>query len=202
MGKPELEVASYWIPSETCSSLPFPVMSQLKKETEQCAVYHVQPTKVAKSYKLSTGKCTLLRHLTLLRPGQMCISKVPVTQCGPSCKSEQSQLVEKSVPFTCMPLASRLADTYMLKAQSGKPLNELLSAATTPLRPRSGQLRQILLRRPAAVTPQHAHTVNKTEKRQTDIRTALNIGKQNMFYIQNIKYAQIPICCVKMIKIF
>jgi len=129
--KPELEVASYWIPSETCSSLPFPVMSQLKKETEQCAVYHVQPTKVAKSYKLSTGKCTLLRHLTLLRPGQMCISKVPVTQCGPSCKSEQSQLVEKSVPFTCMPLASRLADTYMLKAQSGKPLNELLSAETT-----------------------------------------------------------------------
>jgi len=129
--KPELEVASYWIPSETCSSLPFPVMSQLKKETEQCAVYHVEPTKVAKSYKLNTGKCTLLRHLTLLRPGQMCISKVPVTQCGPSCKSEQSQLVEKSVPFTCVSLESRMAEEYMVKAQSGKPLNELLSLETT-----------------------------------------------------------------------
>jgi len=129
--KPELEVASYWIPSETCSSLPSNIMSELKKETEQCAVYHVQPTKVAKSYKLATGKCTLLRHLTLLRPGQMCISKVPVTQCGPSCEPKANSLVEKSVPFTCVPLGSTKSDTLMTKAQSGQPLNELLSLDTT-----------------------------------------------------------------------
>jgi len=128
--KPELEVASYWIPSTTCPSLPSTLMSELRNENEQCALFHVQPTKVAKSYKIATGKCTLLRHLTLLRPGQMCISKVPVTQCGPSCKSEQSQLVEKSVPFTCLPLGS-LADHYLMKSQSGKPLNELLSMETT-----------------------------------------------------------------------
>jgi len=128
--KPELQVASYLIPSASCPSTTSSIMSELKVENEQCAKVHVEPTKVAKSYKIATGKCTLLRHLTLQRPGQMCISKVPVTQCGPSCKSEQSHQVEKSVPFTCLPLG-RLAEHYMLKSQSGNTLNELLSMETT-----------------------------------------------------------------------
>merc|ERR1719300_2228637 len=91
MSKPELEVASWMIPSASSSvssaSVPSHLMSELKKETEMCSKVMVQPTKVAKAYKAATGRCTILRHLTMQRPGKMCFSKVPVTQCGPSSQS-------------------------------------------------------------------------------------------------------------------
>merc|ERR1712112_625787 len=81
MSKPELEVASWMIPSASSSSVsssvPSHLMSELKKETEMCSKVMVQPTKVAKAYKAATGRCTILRHLTEQLPGKMCFSKVP-----------------------------------------------------------------------------------------------------------------------------
>merc|ERR1719286_32511 len=44
MSKPELEVASWMIPSVS-SSVPSHLMSELKKETEMCSKVMVQPTK-------------------------------------------------------------------------------------------------------------------------------------------------------------
>merc|ERR1719342_1321302 len=65
LSKPELEVASWMIPSASSSvssSVPSHLMSELKKETEMCSKVMVQPTKVAKAYKAATGRCTILRH--------------------------------------------------------------------------------------------------------------------------------------------
>merc|ERR1712198_169065 len=73
LSKPELEVASWMIPSASSSvssSVPSHLMSELKKETEMCSKVMVQPTKVAKAYKAATGRCTILRHLTMQRPGK------------------------------------------------------------------------------------------------------------------------------------
>merc|ERR1712198_286568 len=131
--KPELEVASWMIPSTSSSvssSVPSHLMSELKKETEMCSKVMVQPTKVAKAYKAAAGRCTILRHLTEQLPGKMCFSKVPVTQCGPSCKSQGSEMTVKSVPFTCLPLG-RQAEHYMTKVQSGEPMPELASMETS-----------------------------------------------------------------------
>merc|ERR1712198_639341 len=65
LSKPELEVASWMIPSASSSSVsssvPSHLMSELKKETEMCSKVMVQPTKVAKAYKAATGRCTILR---------------------------------------------------------------------------------------------------------------------------------------------
>merc|ERR1712121_231695 len=133
LSKPELEVASWMIPSvssSVSSSVPSHLMSELKKETEMCSKVMVQPTKVAKAYKAATGRCTILRHLTMQRPGKMCFSKVPVTQCGPSCKSQASAMPVKPVPFTCLPLG-RQAEHYMTKVQSGEPMPELASMETS-----------------------------------------------------------------------
>merc|ERR1712198_746630 len=134
MSKPELEVASWMIPSASSSSVsssvPSHLMSELKKETEMCSKVMVQPTKVAKAYKAATGRCTILRHLIMQRPGKMCFSKVPVTQCGPSCKSQGSEMTVKPVPFTCLPLG-RQAEHYMNKVQSGEPTPELASMETS-----------------------------------------------------------------------
>merc|ERR1712033_6193 len=80
LSKPELEVASWMIPSTSSSvsssSVPSHLMSELKKETEMCSKVMVQPTKVAKAYKAATGRCTILRHLIMQRPGKLCISKI------------------------------------------------------------------------------------------------------------------------------
>jgi len=146
--KPELEVASYMVESSVCPlrQSHSPILDELEAENQQCAKVHVQPTKVAKAYKISTGKCTMLRHLTVRRAGELCISKVPVTQCGPSCKSERSSMVQKSVPFTCLPALGRLSDHYLRKASVGI-IPELATETTSfstmmtphPLRPRPGR---------------------------------------------------------------
>merc|ERR1711931_214480 len=127
----ELEIASWMIPSSSSSSMMSPtLMSQLKKETEMCSKFTVQPTKVTKAYKVATGKCTILRHLVMLRPGKVCISKIPVTECGPSCKPHKSQMTLKPVPFTCLPLG-RMAENYLEKVIKGEALPELTTKETS-----------------------------------------------------------------------
>merc|ERR1719391_1814489 len=79
------------------------IISELKKETEICSKFTVQPTKVAKAYKAATGKCTLLRHLVQTQPGKVCVSQVPIT---------------------CMP-EGQLAEHYLQKVNEGHGLPEL-----------------------------------------------------------------------------
>jgi hypothetical protein len=125
--KASLEVASYRIESGSCPALKSSMKKELEKEKGQCMKREVVPTKLAKGYLASTGKCTVHKHITIQRPGQVCISKVPVALCGTMCKAEQGQKVEKSVEFICIP-EGRLAEHYMRKAQSGESLgNELRS---------------------------------------------------------------------------
>merc|ERR1712180_429615 len=134
--KPELEVASWTVPKVGSGSgsgsvsIPAPLMSELKKESQQCAKVTLNPTKVAKAYKSATGKCTLLRHLSIQRGVKMCFSKVPITQCGPSCKSQGSKMTEKTVEFTCMP-AGRQADLYLKKVNQGKLIPEFKNLETS-----------------------------------------------------------------------
>merc|ERR1711926_64479 len=116
--------------SLSCVSIPAPLMSELKKESQQCAKVTLNPTKVAKAYKSATGKCTLLRHLSIQRGVKMCFSKVPITQCGPSCKSQDSKMTEKTVEFTCMP-AGRQADLYLKKVNQGKLIPEFNNLETS-----------------------------------------------------------------------
>merc|ERR1711982_303143 len=108
--KPELEIASWvvptWIIPTSYSTLSPSLLSQLKKETEICSKVTVQPTQVAKAYKAFTGKCTVLKHTEAkdeshLNLHRICVSKVPITSCGPSCKSGADGYVEKEVPFVC-----------------------------------------------------------------------------------------------------
>merc|ERR1719317_1601743 len=127
--KPELRMASWMVPSNS-SSVPTHLMSELKKETEICSKAMVQPTKVAKAYKAATGRCTLLKHLTMDRPGKKCFSKTPVTQCGPSCKPQASKLTVKPVDFTCLPLG-RQAEHYMSKVNKGVQMPELANLDTS-----------------------------------------------------------------------
>merc|ERR1712111_338601 len=129
--KPELEIASWVIPTGSSSSVMTPsILSELKKETEMCPKMTVVPTKVAKAYKVNTGLCTILRHLIQKRPGQVCLSKVPVTQCGPSCEPQKSQLTVKAVPFTCLP-EGPVVEKLIAKVIIGQELPELATKVTS-----------------------------------------------------------------------
>merc|ERR1712111_340544 len=102
-------------------------LSELKKETEICPKMTVEPTK---AYKVATGKCTILRHLIQKRPGQVCLPKVPVTQCGPSCKPQKSHLTVKEVPFTCLP-EGPVVEKLIAKVIIGQELPELATKVTS-----------------------------------------------------------------------
>merc|ERR1712183_699572 len=128
--KPELEIASWVIPSGSSSVMTPSILSELKKETEMCPKMTVVPTKVAKAYKVNTGLCTILRHLIQKRPGQVCLSKVPVTQCGPSCKPQKSQLTVKAVPFPCLK-EGPVVEKLIAKAITGQELPELATKVTS-----------------------------------------------------------------------
>merc|ERR1711931_132060 len=128
--KPELEIASWMIPTGSSSVMSPSILSELKKETEMCPKMTVLPTEVAKAYKAATGKCTILRHLIQKRPGQVCLSKIPITQCGPSCKPQKSQLTVKAVPFTCLP-EGPVVEKLIAKVIAGQELPELATKVTS-----------------------------------------------------------------------
>merc|ERR1712029_613960 len=128
--RPELEIASWMIPTGSSSVMSPSILSELKTETEMCPKMTVLPTKVAKAYKVATGKCTILRHLIQKRPGQVCLSKVPVTQCGPSCKPQKSHLTVKEVPFTCLP-EGPVVEKLIAKVIIGQELPELATKVTS-----------------------------------------------------------------------
>merc|ERR1712111_221171 len=127
--KPELEIASWMIPSGSSTMMSL-MHNELKKETEMCPKMTVSPTKVAKAYKVATGRGTILRHLIQKRPGQVCLSKVPVTQCGPSCKPQKSQLTAKAMPFTCLK-EGPVVEKLVAKAITGQELPELAAKVTS-----------------------------------------------------------------------
>merc|ERR1712029_1301716 len=128
--KPELEIASWMIPTGSSSVMSPSILSELKKETEMCPKMTVLPTEVAKAYNVATCKCTILRHLIQKGPGQECLSKIPVTQCGPSCKPQKSQLTVKAVPFTCLP-EGPVVEKLVAKVIIGQELPELATKVTS-----------------------------------------------------------------------
>merc|ERR1712111_266468 len=79
-----------------CGNFQKPIMSETI--TGHCG--YSRPELEIASWMIPSGSCTILRHLIQKRPGQVCLSKVPVSQCGPSCKPQKSQLTVKAVPFT------------------------------------------------------------------------------------------------------
>ena len=71
-----------------------------------------------------------MKHIIVPRPRKLCISKVPVSVCGPTCKAEQGQKVEKMVPFVCLP-EGRMAEHYARKVHAGESIPELMTMETS-----------------------------------------------------------------------
>lgn len=74
--------------------------------------------------RTQNGQCTVLKHVIVKRPGQVCISMKPVTQCSAGCQTSHDELLNKKIPFTCLP-EDRVAEHYVKKANRGQRMNEL-----------------------------------------------------------------------------
>jgi hypothetical protein len=116
--KAALEVAAYQIPSGSCPSLESSIKTELEKEKGRCAKKTVSQTMVFKGYIASSGKPTRQMHVSVERPGELCISKVPITTCGPLGRPA-GEKVKKDVPFVCIPAKTRLAEHIAHKINSG-----------------------------------------------------------------------------------
>merc|ERR1711899_496251 len=129
--KPEVEQASYRLRDEPrgCEAqkpLSQLIKQQLERENQQCHQKYDIPTKISKSLRTQQGECTILKHAVVKRPGQICISKKPVTQCSAGCKPSHSDLLEKRIPFVCL-REDRMAEHYAKKAERGEQMPELES---------------------------------------------------------------------------
>jgi len=133
--KPEVEAAAYRIPDLplACDAekplTPF-IKERLQLETQQCLKKQFIPTKISKSLRTQNGQCTILKHAVIKRPGQICISKKPVTQCAAGCQPSHPELLEKNIPFSCLK-EDRVAEHYVKKAERGERMAELDARKTT-----------------------------------------------------------------------
>merc|ERR1712018_343957 len=105
--KPEIKIASYRISNlpQSCEQekpLSQMIKQKLEKETSECIKRKQIPTKVSKSLKTQQGECTILKHSVIRRPGQICISQKPVTQCAIGFQPAHPEPLNKKIPFTCL----------------------------------------------------------------------------------------------------
>merc|ERR1711911_549840 len=91
------------------------------------------------------GKCKQTKHSVVRQGDRLCISQIPIVECGSGC-SPRSEIV-KEVTFTCLPAnRERVNKLYAQKVKRGEILPELrpwtrpslseclfLSPAPTPL---------------------------------------------------------------------
>jgi uncharacterized protein YkuJ len=128
--KPEVQVASYRVQTHHCERLPSHIEKELEEDKQQCVQFKEIPTQIIKSLKAQAGHCTIRKHITVERPGQVCISKNQVTECQTACKVSDSKKVAKSVEFTCFN-QGRIAEHYVEKANKGQDLPELKNLETS-----------------------------------------------------------------------
>nr|ALO75637.1 vitellogenin 2 [Tigriopus kingsejongensis] len=131
--KPEVFAASYRVQSgsQSCKPLPQEIERELSREDQECAKYEVIPTKVGRSFEALAGDCTSHRHEIIEKSHEICLSQVPLTQCGAQCRpASEDALLKKQIGFTCMP-KNRMAYHYVQKIHNQQVLSELKTLPTS-----------------------------------------------------------------------
>merc|ERR1711915_410185 len=70
------------------------------------------------------SKCQQTKHTMIRQAGKLCISQIPIVECGTGCTSRST--ITRSVPFTCLPSnRERVNRLYTEKVKRGEILPEL-----------------------------------------------------------------------------
>jgi len=94
----------------------------IKRQLSNCVRPIVEKVKVSHFMKLK--KTTEMKHSTIWQGERLCISQVPIVECGMGCAPRS--IVNKTVPFTCLPSTNkRVIKLYIEKIRRGDVLPEL-----------------------------------------------------------------------------
>merc|ERR1711962_1687797 len=75
-------------------------------------------------------KCQVTKHSMIRQAGKLCISQIPIVECGSGCASRST--ITRSVPFTCLPSnRERVSKLYTEKVVRGEILPELRNMEKT-----------------------------------------------------------------------
>merc|ERR1711915_875045 len=99
---------SYRVQQDSCSALS-PQKQQLQQQQQKWQQQQNQQQQqqlivkspVSQIIQGQLEKCTQRKHSMIRQDNQVCISQIPIVECGSGCGPKS--LVEKNVPFTCLP---------------------------------------------------------------------------------------------------
>merc|ERR1719383_1429053 len=118
---------SYRVQQDSCSALS-PQKRQLQQQQQKWQQQNQQQqivkSPVSQIIQGQLEKCTQRKHSMIRQDNQVCISQIPIVECGSGCGPKS--LVEKNVPFTCLPAnRERVIKLYVEKVRRGELLPEL-----------------------------------------------------------------------------
>jgi len=122
---------SYRVQQDSCSALS-PQKQQLQQQqqkwqqqqNQQQQQQQIVKSPVSQIIQGQLEKCTQRKHSMIRQDNQVCISQIPIVECGSGCGPKS--LVEKNVPFTCLPAnRERVIKLYIEKVRRGELLPEL-----------------------------------------------------------------------------
>jgi len=125
-----LSALSYRHQSSQCTPLSQSQQDQVSAEEAACSQYKSQLAHQSSQMaqpQMAIG-CSL-KHATLEKNGQMCISQAPVSTCMPGYASQSS--IQKLMNFTCLSSSNKVTKLYLEKVREGQILSELSTMDVT-----------------------------------------------------------------------
>jgi len=114
---------SFRVKDQSCSSLSSH-QQQLQQQKVICDKKLTEKTPISKIVQQQLKKCSQMKHAMMKQTGRLCISQIPIVECGSGCAPKS--LVRKSIPFTCIPSdRKRVVQLYEEKVMRGDILPEL-----------------------------------------------------------------------------
>merc|ERR1712228_1025596 len=107
---------------KSCS--PLSAHKQAIKSQKVTCTEKVKKASYSSIFAQQLSKCQQTKHTMIRQAGKLCISQIPIVECGTGCTSRST--ITRSVPFTCLPSnRERVNRLYTEKVKRGEILPEL-----------------------------------------------------------------------------
>jgi len=120
---------TYRVKDQSCSDYSSQ-QRVMQSQKPVCGQKMIQKTPITKIVQQQLKKCSQMKHAMIKQTGRLCISQVPIVECGSGCAAKS--VVRKNIPFTCIPSdRKRVIQLYEEKVMRGDILPELRNMEET-----------------------------------------------------------------------
>merc|ERR1712035_99936 len=114
---------TFRVQDQSCSQLN-QQQQQIKQQQATCAKPRIEKAPISNVLLRQSRECSQMKHSMIRQTGKLCISQIPLVQCGSGCAPKST--IKKNVPFTCIPTnRKRVIELYEEKVRRGDILPEL-----------------------------------------------------------------------------